>query len=495
MALKKISIDPITRLEGHGRIDLFLAEDGTLADCCLVIPELRGFESFLVGRPIEEAARITSRICGVCPEAHHTAAAKAADDLYGVTPPITAQLIRRLHYNAFAAGDHATQFFALGGPDFVVGPAAPKSERNLIGVIKKVGAEIGAKVIAARKMAHEVSEMLGGRRVHPVGMIPGGVSKAVNKEQQERLIEIGQQLVEFATFSHKLFVKIVLQNKGYMQMLQDSAFSQPSRYMGLVNEHNEPDYYDGEIRVIDSQGVETTRFPASDYLNHITERTAPHSYLKYPYLKAYGWNGIAGGPQSGIYRVGPLAMLNVAKKMQTPKAQRAFEQFFATLGKGPVHATLAFHWARIIALIQNAELVYRYAQDERLTDDDVRHIPGRPKAEGVGVVEAPRGILIHHYWCDEKGLIERANLIVGTGHNHAAIASSIHQVAASLLKANPQVTEPLLNIIEMAFRAYDPCFACATHAMPGRMPLKVRIFSPDGQLERTLQRSRSGDVK
>ena len=492
--MKRISIDPITRLEGHGRIDLFLAEDGTLADCALVIPELRGFESFLVGRPIEEAARITSRICGVCPEAHHTAAAKAADDLYGVTLPKAGELIRRLHYNAFAAGDHATHFFALGGPDFIVGPAAPKSERNLVGVIRKVGAEIGAKVIAARKMAHEVSEMLGGRRVHPVGMVPGGVSRSVSKEQQARLIEIGRSLVEFASFTHKLFVKIVLKNKGYVQMLQDPAFSTPTRYMGLVNENDEPDYYDGLIKVIDSEGAETVRFPASDYLSHITERTVPHSYLKYPYLKAFGWNGIAGGRHTGIYRVGPLAMVNVAKRMQTPKAQAAFERFFATLGKGPIHATLAFHWARIIAMTQNAELVLRHALDERLSDDEVRVLPKKASREGVGVVEAPRGILLHHYWCDERGFIERANLIVGTGHNHGAIAASIHQVAASLLKANPQVSEPLLNIIEMAFRAYDPCFACATHAMPGRMPLKVRIFSPDGQVQRTLQRSRTGDV-
>jgi len=493
--LKRVSIDPVTRLEGHARIDLFLDDDGRLRDCALVIPELRGFETFLVGRPVEEAARITSRICGVCPEAHHTAAAKAADVIYGVAPPPAGELVRRLQYNAFAAGDHATHFFALGGPDFIVGPAAPPSRRNIIGVVQKVGAELGGQVIAMRRVAHEVAELLGGRRIHPVGMIPGGVSRPVTAEQQTRLRQIGDEMVAFAETAQRVFAKVVLGNKGFRRILEESAFQFRCRSMGLVNEHGEPDYYDGRLRVVDADGAVTHDFAAAEYGDHIVERVASHSYLKYPYLKDFGWRGLGGGPDTGIYRVGPLAMLNVADRMQTPLAQAEYEKFFAALGGRPVHATLAFHWARLVAMLQNAELVRRHAADPLLTDGTVRIVADGPVVrQGVGVVEAPRGVLVHHYWVDADGLIERANLVVGTGHNHAAIAASVHQAAGSLLAATPTVSEPLLNVVEMALRAYDPCFACATHALPGRMPLKLRIFDGRARLVRTVARGRTGTV-
>jgi len=486
--MKKITIDPITRLEGHGRIDLFLDDEGCVDDCWLIIPEVRGFEKFVEGRPVEELPRITSRICGVCPEAHHAASAKAVDAIYGVTIPPTAELIRRLQYNAFVAGDHATHFYALGGPDFIIGADAPAAERNIIGVIEKVGKDLAHKVITMRKVAHEVSEMLGGRRIHPVGMIPGGQSRAVTPEMQRRLIEIGGFMVEFSRLTQKIFADVALANEGTRDLLRSPAFTHRTHYMGLVNEQNQPDVYDGRLRVVDPEGNEYSRFSGRDYLSHLAEHVEPWTYLKFPFLKSLGWSGFDEGVDSGVYRVAPLAMLNAADSMQTPLAQAEFEKLNQFFESRPIHATLAYHWARIIEMLQCSELVLRYARDERLTDPEVRAPAEGMLREGVGVIEAPRGVLIHHYWTDEQGLVLRANLIVGTTHNHAPINMSIQKAAKSLIDGAGEVSEPLLNTIEMAFRAYDPCFGCATHSLPGSMPLEVRMFDKHRQLLKTIQR-------
>jgi F420-non-reducing hydrogenase large subunit len=486
--MTKIRIDPITRLEGHGRIDIFLDDTGAVDDCFLVIPEVRGFEKFVEGRPVEELPRITPRICGVCPEAHHAASAKAVDAVYGVEIPRAAELIRRLQYNSFSAGDHATHFFALGGPDFILGPDAPPAERNIIGVINKVGVELGKKVIRMRKEAHEVSEMLGGKRIHPVGMIPGGQSKAVTPSMQKRLIEIGEYMVEFSRLAQQIFSDIVLAEQRYVDLILSEAYSHKTYYMSLVNEENRLDVYDGQIRVVDPEGKEFARFPAADYLDHVTERVEPWSYLKFPFLKAVGWKGFVDGPDSGVYRAAPLGMLNAAEGMQTPLAQAEYEKFYDTLGGKPVHATLAFHWARIIEMLQCSELMLGHAKDEGLTDPEVRVVPTGTPSEGVGVVEAPRGMLFHHYKTDENGLVERANLIVGTTNNHAPIQMSVKKAAASLIEAGKEPDEGLLNMIEMAFRAYDPCFGCATHSLPGELPLEVTIRDASGEPVKTLRR-------
>ncbi len=490
--MKTISIDPITRLEGHGKIDIFRDESGDVQDCYLTIPEIRGFEKFVEGRPVEELPRITPRICGVCPEAHHAASAKAVEAVYGVKIPPAAELIRRLQYNAFAAGDHATHFYALGGPDFIIGPDAPPEERNIVGVIKKVGLDLAQKVIRMRKEAHEVAEMLGGRRIHPVGMVPGGQSKAVTAEMRERLREIGAYMVEFAGLTQQIFADIVLAEKRYLDLIVSDAYTHRTHYMGLVNDKNEPDVYDGMIRVVDPDGGEFCRFGVDDYLDHIAEHVEPWTYLKFPYLKAKGWKGFVDGKESGVYRTAPLAMLNAADRMQTPLAQAEYEKMVDTMGGKPVHATLAYHWARIIEMLQCAELVARYADDERLTDPHVFTVPERTPGEGIGVVEAPRGILIHHYWTDEKGIVERANLIVGTTHNYAPINMSIKKAAQNLLAGGVEASEPLLNTIEMAFRAYDPCFGCATHSLPGKMPLEVKIHDASGSVQQVVERGQSG---
>jgi F420-non-reducing hydrogenase large subunit len=490
-----VSIDPLTRLEGHGRIDLFLDDAGAVEQAYLVIPELRGFEKFLEGRPIEEMPQITSRICGVCPEAHHAAAAKAADAVYSAQIPEAAELIRRLQYNAFIAGDHATHFFALGGPDFIVGPTAPREQRTIIGVLEKLGTEVAGRVIRMRKEAHEVSTLLGGRAIHPVGMMPGGQSQPVSPETAARLREIGAFMVEFAAEAIGTLDRFVINDKNLSRMLALECYTSRTSYLALVNEHNQPDPYDGHIRVVGPDGAEIVRYHPSDYLEHVAERVEPWSYLKFPYFKKLGWHGISEETAGALVRSGPLGSLNAADSMQTPRAQAEFERFRAYFGATPVHRTLSYHWARLIELLQAAELVVRYAADERLTSPDVRTLPTGTPREGVGTVEAPRGLLTHHYITDENGIVQRANLIVGTTYNYPAIQLSVLKAARDLVRPGYELTEPIMNGIEMAFRAYDPCFGCATHALPGAGPMELRAFSPDGTLADGVRRLADGSLE
>ncbi len=490
-----ISIDPITRLEGHGRIDLFLDDAGQVSDARLVIPELRGFEKFLEGRPVEELPLITQRICGVCPEAHHAASAKACDAVYGVRLPPAAEVIRRLQYNAFTAGDHATHFFALGGPDFVMGPDAPAAVRNIIGVIDKVGAELAGKVIRMRKEGHDVAELLGGRRIHPVGMIPGGVSKPVTAETAARLAEIGAFMVEFSRETQGIFAAIVLDDPAMLELVTSDAYANRTGYMALVNDADQPDPYDGHVRVVDADGNETLSYDPSDYLDHVAERVESWSYLKFPYFKANGWHGVSEESSASLVRGGPLGSLNASRGMQTPLAQEEYERFSSTLGGTPVHATLAYHWARIIEMLQAAELVVRYAADERLTDPDVRAVPTGIVGEGVGTVEAPRGLLTHHYHTDENGIVTKANLIVGTTYQYPGIQLSVMTAAKKLVTPGVELTEPIMNRIEMAFRAYDPCFGCATHSLDGASPLEIRLIDPDGHVAGGIRRAGDGSVE
>ncbi|MBN2381454.1 Ni/Fe hydrogenase subunit alpha [bacterium] len=485
---KKISIDPITRLEGHGRIDIFLGDDGEVTDCYLIIPELRGFEKFLEGRPVEELPRITTRICGVCPDAHHAASVKTIESLYRITIPPAAQLIRRLHYNAFFAGDHITHFYALGGPDFIMGPDADPAQRNILGVINKVGLDLARKVIRMRKEAHEVGTMLGGRPTHPVGMIPGGQAKPVSREMQQRLIEIGTFMVDFARETRDLFHQLILSNQAYLDLIMSSTYELRTYYLGLMNEKNQSDFYDGHLRVISPEGKEICQYKPDEYLDHIAEKVVPWSYLKIPYLKKIGWQGCLEGPTSGVVQVAPLGMVNAADGMQTPYAQEEYERFFDKLGPKPVHATLAFHWARIIEILQATELVLHFAKHEGLTDPDVHRAPTETPSEGIGVVEAPRGVLTHHYLTDERGIVQKANLVVGTTYNYAAIQMAVKKAAQGLIHKGKELNETLLNMIEMAFRAFDPCFGCATHFLPGQMPLEVTVRDSKGHICQTLKR-------
>jgi len=478
---QRITIDPITRLEGHGKIEIFLDDEGNVANTYFQIPELRGFERFCVGRPVEEMPLLTNRICGVCPEAHHMAAAKAADMVYHVDPPHTAKMLRELLYSAFYVTDHATHFYALAGPDFVMGPDAPVAERNILGVIHKVGLEIGGKVINARKAGHTVIEMIGGRKVHPCTSIPGGLTKGITKEQQREILELGKWAVEFGQFSLKLFNDIVLGNKEYVDLILGDIYTHRTYYMGMVDEKNRINFYDGKVRVTGPDGAELVKYAPQDYTQHIAEHVEPWTYLKFPYLKAVGWKGFTDGKDSGVYCATPLSRLNAADGMATPLAQEEYDRFYKTLGGKPVHQRLATHWARLIELLYAAERWVELASDPEITSDDFHTVPTETPTEGVGIVEAPRGTLTHHYITDERGVLTAVNLIVGTTNNYAPISMSINKAASSLIKKGTVVTEGMLNMVEMAFRAYDPCFGCATHSLPGKMPLQVTIRDARGE--------------
>jgi F420-non-reducing hydrogenase large subunit len=478
---QRITIDPITRLEGHGKIEIFLDNEGNVANTYFQIPELRGFEQFCVGRPVEEMPLLTNRICGVCPEAHHMAAAKAADMVYHVDPPRTAKMLRELLYSAFYVTDHATHFYALAGPDFVMGPDAPVAERNILGVIHKVGLEIGGKVINARKAGHTVIEMIGGRKVHPCTSIPGGLTKGITKEQQEEILELGKWAVEFGQFSLKLFSDIVLGNKEYVDLILGDIYTHRTYYMGMVDENNHINFYDGKVRVTGPDGEELVKYAPHDYTKHIAEHVEPWTYLKFPYLKDVGWKGFTDGKDSGVYCATPLSRLNAADGMATPLAQEEYDKFYQTLGGKPVHQRLATHWARLIELLYAAERWVELASDPEITSDDFHTIPTEVPTEGVGIVEAPRGTLTHHYITDERGVLTKVNLIVGTTNNYAPISMSINKAASSLIKKGTVVTEGMLNMVEMAFRAYDPCFGCATHSLPGKMPLQITIRDAKGE--------------
>jgi F420-non-reducing hydrogenase large subunit len=491
--MKRVTIDPITRLEGHGKIEIFLNEEGDVANAYLQIPELRGFEQFCVGRPAEEMPRITNRICGVCPEAHHIAATKALDVLFHVDPPSVTKKIREMFYSAFYVTDHTVHFYALGGPDFVVGPDAPAAERNILGVIHKVGVDIGKQVIACRQRNHHVIKMLGGREIHPVAGLPGGWSKAVTEEERQEIEEIAKQNIEFALFSLKIFDDIVLANQAYVDLILSDAFTDRTYYMGTVDENNHINFYDGMIRVTDPEGKEFVKYHARDYAQHIAERVEPWSYLKFPYLKGVGWNGFVDGMDSGVYCATPLSRLNAADGMATPKAQEAFEKFYETLGSKkvngryqPIHYRLATHWARLVELLYAAERMLELATDPEITDPNVRTPITETPDEGIGSVEAPRGTLTHHYKTDENGILTSVNLIVGTTNNNAPIAMSIKKAAQGLIQKGTTVSEATLNMIEMAFRNYDPCMSCATHSLPGQMPLEVIIRDIDGNVVEEL---------
>jgi F420-non-reducing hydrogenase large subunit len=491
--MKKISIDPITRLEGHGKIEIFLNDEGDVANAYFVVPEFRGFEQFSVGRAAEEMPRITNRICGVCPEAHHMASTKALDALFHVEPPSAAKKLREMFYSAFYVADHTTHFYALGGPDFVVGPDAPPGERNILGVVHKVGLEIGSQVIDARVRNHHVIEKVGGRGVHPVAGLPGGWSKAITEEERQEIEEVARKNVDFGLFSLKLFADIVLGNKEYVDLVVSDAYTERTYYMGTVDANNHVNFYDGMIRVVDPEGKEFVKYHSRDYVQHVAEHVEPWTYLKFPYLKGVGWKGFVDGKDSGVYCATPLSRLNASDGMATPKAQEAFEKMYETLGSKkvngryePVHYRLATHWARLVELLYAAERMLELITDPEITDPNVRTPVTATPDEGVGCVEAPRGTLTHHYWTDERGILTRVNLIVGTTNNYAPIFMSIKKAAQSLIKKGTVITNGLLNRIEMAFRAYDPCLACATHSLPGRMPLEVVIYDAQGNVVERL---------
>ena len=484
--MKEVIIDPITRLEGHGNVSIFLNDAGEVENAYLKVPELRGFEKFCIGRRAELMPVLTTRICGVCPVAHHFASVKALDAAFNVEPPSAAKKLRELMYAGYLIYDHILNFYYLGGPDFIVGPDAPPEKRNILGVIEKAGMDVAKEVIKHRAYGQKITEILGGKATHPVCGLPGGISKPLSEENRKEIERMAASSMEFAKFTLKLFHDIVLGNSSYVDMIKSDAYTMKTYYMGMVDDDNKVNFYDGKIRVVNPSGNELSKFEAKDYLAHIGEHVEEWTYSKFPFLKQVGWKGQVPGSDSGVYRVGPLGRLNASDGMATPLAQAEYETMYQTLGGKPVHGTLAFHWARLIELLYAVERAMELVKDPEITSTNVRNKPGEP-GEGVGVVEAARGTLYHHYVLDKDALVKDVNMIVATTNNYPAICMSIRDAAKGLIHGG-KVDQGLLNRVEMAFRAYDPCFGCATHYAVGQMPLTVNIYNSRKKLVKTLQR-------
>jgi len=407
--------------------------------------------------------------------------------VFGVEPTPAAKKLRELYYSAHMVHSHIAHFYALAAPDFVMGPDADPAVRNVLGVIGKVGLEIGGEVIKHRAYGQQIQAMMGGKATHPAWTLPGGVSKGLTEDERKQVVEMAKSCVEFAKFSLKLFDDVVLANQAYVDLIVGDIFRLETNYMGLVDENNKINFYEGKVRVVDTEGKELFKYGPREYVDYVAEHVEPYSYLKYPYLKKFGWTGMVEGPGTAIYQAAPLGRINACDGMATPLAQEAYEKFISVLGR-PTHAVLATHWARLVELMYAAERLLELALDEEVTSPDIRNIPtGTPK-EGVGIIEAPRGTLTHHYATDPNGIVVKANLIVGTTNNNAPISMAIKKAAMGVIKPGVEITNGLLNMVEMAFRAYDPCFSCATHAVLGELPLTVNIYDSKGELYKTLSR-------
>jgi F420-non-reducing hydrogenase large subunit len=370
----------------------------------------------------------------------------------------------------------------------VIGPDGDPAKRNILGVVEAVGIPVASEVLKHRAIAQDIQIMVGGRSTHPVWTLPGGVSKGINEEQRKEIIEKAKSCIDFAKFSIKLFEDVVLGNKKYLDIILSSIYEMDSYWIGTVDQNNHVNFYHGDHRVVDQKGKEVFRYKDHEYLDYISERVESFSYLKFPFLKKVGWKGFVDGPDSGVYQATPLSRLNAADGMATPLAQAEYEKMFATLGGKPVKKLLATHWARLVELMYSAERLLELAADPEITSTNYRTLPTATPEEGVGIVEAMRGILTHHFKTDKNGLVTEANLIVGTTNNHAPISMAIKQAAQKLIEPGKEIGQGLLNMVEMAFRLFDPCFSCATHSLPGDMPLVVEVKDPDGKVIRREKR-------
>lgn len=477
----------MTRLEGHGKIAIFLDDTGNVDEAFFQVVEFRGFEKFLIGLPIEEVPRTVSTICGVCRGVHFTAAMKASDGVYGVAPTPAARKLRELFFNAHYVEDHAVILYALGLPDFVVGPGAPAAERNVVGLINAVGAEVGREVLKKRGYAVKIFELLGGKPNHPVAAIPGGWSKTLSEVEREQIEEWAHELIELSQLTIKVFGDIVLGNPQYMELITGDMYTVPVNYMGTVDENGMMALYDGTQKVIDVDGNELFSYSGMEYIDHISERVLPWTYLKMPYQKKIGWKGIIDGNDTSLYSVGPLARFNVAQGLSTPLANKEFNTFFETFGGKPVHNIMGYHWARAIELLHCSERILELARDPEITSDDARAPLGEVTGEGVGIIEAPRGTLIHHYHTDDQGIVTDANIVVATTHNKGPINLAVRKAAKHFIK-DGVVDDEILNHVEMAYRPYDLCLGCATHAVkPGSTPVEINIYNDKKDLTRSLK--------
>ncbi|UCE77041.1 MAG: Ni/Fe hydrogenase subunit alpha [Gammaproteobacteria bacterium] len=474
--LERVVIEPLSRVEGHGKVSILLDSDDHVQQVRLHIVEFRGFEKFIQGRPYWEIPVMVQRLCGICPVSHHLAAAKALDQVVGadqLTP--TADKIRRLMHYGQILQSHALHFFHLSSPDLLFGFDSDLGRRNIVGVAAE-HPDIARQGVLLRRFGQEVIRVTAGKRVHGTGAIPGGVNKPVTAKDRDELLKDVYQVVAWCRSAVQLARRLHLSNVG----LYNSFGAFRSNLMSLVAPDGGMDLYHGALRARDSNGaIVFDKVDYSRYWDYLTEEVKPWSYMKFPYIRALG-------AEQGWYKVGPLARVQNCDHIPTPFADAERREFVDFGGGQPVHATLAYHWARMIEMLFAAESIKGLLHDDDILGDDL--VTGGQRAErGVGVIEAPRGTLIHHYRVNEDDQVVRANLIVSTTHNNQAMNEAIRHVAKRYLDGR-KLTEGLLNHVEVAIRAFDPCLSCATHAL-GRMPLHLELFDADGQCIDTLVKS------
>ena len=444
-----------------------------------------GYEKFLKGMPMEEVPRTASTICGVCRAVHFSASLKAADEVFSAPPTETAKKIRELLLLAHHIEDHTEILYALGLPDFIVGPTAPPQERNLLGVAKKVGKELVKDILEKRFSAAKIVEILGGKPVHPVAAVPGGWAKRVTEEEKREIEKLSDNLLELGKLTVELFKDVVVKNPEYSRLLKEEEFNVVTNYLGTVDENGKVAYYEGTQVVVSPDGEEIVRFRGKEYLDVLAEKTLPWSYAKFPFLKKKGWKGLEDGRETSLCSVGPLARFNVSSGYSTPLAQKAYEEMVEFFGGKPVYNIFAYHWARAIEILNQAELIKEILKSPELTGEKIVTPCGEVTGEGVGILEAPRGTLIHHYLTDKEGLVTDANLIVPTTINNGAIQIAVRKAAKYFIK-DGNVDQGTLNLIEMAHRPYDLCLACATHVYPGQYPTNVLVYK-NGELIKELR--------
>jgi NAD-reducing hydrogenase large subunit len=462
----QIVIDPITRIEGHSKITIHLDEGGEVADAQFHVTQFRGFERIVQGRPIHEMPGIMARICGICPVSHLVASAKACDEILAVEPPPTAVNLRRVMNLAQVVQSNALSFFHLSSPDLLFGMDGDPAKRNIIGVARE-NPQLARDGVGVRRFGQQIIEWLGGKRIHPAWVVPGGVDAPLSEETRRRILAGVPEAISAIS-------RALDWHKSELARWEDEAQvfgSFPSAWMGLVDEDGTVDHYGGLLRVMDAEGnLLLDRVDPRPYWEYLGEAVEPWSYLKSTYLKSVGY------PQ-GVYRVGPLARLIVSERLGTPRADAELQEFRARLGRVPA-STFHYHYARLIDTLYGAERIEQLLQDDDILSPRVRAHASINRNEGVGVSEAPRGTLLHHYRVDDNGLVEWANLVIATGHNNLAMNRSVAQVAKAHVKS-ARIEEPMLNRVEAVIRCYDPCLSCSTHAL-GQMPLHIQLLGPDG---------------
>ena len=479
--MTRIVIDPLTRVEGHGKVTLLQGKNRNIRQARLHITEFRGFEKFIQGRPYWELPVLVQRLCGICPVSHHLAAAKATDMIVGaseLTP--TADKIRRLMHYGQTLQSHALHFFHLCSPDLLFGFDDDVRHRNIVGVIED-SPEIAVQGVMLRKFGQEVIRITSGKRIHGTGAIPGGVNKSLTKDEIRYLQDDVAQMIGWAQGALELVKKIFFEQFEYHL----SFGSIESSMMSMVREDGAFELYHGGLRARDKEG--NNIFDHVDYRNYedyIRESVKNWSYMKFPFITSLG-------EENGWYRVGPLARINNCDFITTPLAEAAREEFMA-LGNGlPIQSTLGFHWARLIELLHCTEAIAELLCDPDLLGKDLRNM-GELQSTGIGVIEAPRGTLFHHYEIDDEGIVTKASLIVSTTNNNQAMNESIRKVANQYLDGN-RLTEALLNQVEVAIRAYDPCLSCATHAI-GKMPMELNLLNEKDELIDRLEKRVTGQI-